>query len=437
MKILLVGNGAREHAIAAALKRNRECQLYCFATANNPGIAGLAEDIKIGDPDRVEEVVDYAKHIDPEMAWIGPEAPLEKGLADYLDVIDVSSVGPKKELARIETSKGFARDLLSEYEIPAYPKYEYFGSMKGIKEFLSELDMNVVLKPDGLTGGKGVKVFGDHFRTSSEALDYCREVLEIQGRIVIEEKLVGQEFSLMSFCDGEHIAHMPAVQDNKRAYENDEGPNTGGMGAYSMPDHSMPFLDQADIEAAQEINFKVMRALRAKYGQNYKGVLYGGFMAVGNGVKVIEYNARLGDPEAMNICTLLESDLVEISRGIINGDLDQKEVKFANKASVCKYAVPEGYPDDPVKGKAIDVSGVDQSKVTLYYASVDQTEEGLMLGGSRAVGVVALDDDLYQAEKIVEEQILKIKGPVFHREDIGRKDLIEKRIKMQAELRNS
>ena len=435
MKILLIGNGAREHAIAAALKRNKECELYCFASANNPGILELAEDIKIGDPNSVEEVVDYAKHIEPEMAWIGPEAPLEKGLADYLAVIDIPCIGPKKELAQIETSKGFARDLLVEYNIPAYPKYKNFDSLEGIEDFIEELDMDIVLKPDGLTGGKGVRVVGDHFKTKEEALDYCKEVVEGQGKIVIEEKLVGQEFSLMSFSDGEHIQHMPAVQDNKRAYENDEGPNTGGMGSYSMPDHSMPFLDQEDIETAQEINFKVMRALHAKYGEPYKGILYGGFIAVADGVKLIEYNARLGDPEAMNICTLLESDLLEISRGIVNGDLDQKEVRFANKASVCKYAVPEGYPDDPVKDKLIDVSAVDQKKVTLYYASVDQTPEGLMLKGSRAVGVVALDDDLYKAEKIVEEQILKIKGPVFHRKDIGRQDLVEKRIKMQEEIR--
>jgi len=435
MKVLLIGNGAREHAIAKALKRNKECQLYCFGTANNPGILELAEEIKIGDPNSVEEVVDYAKQIEPEFCFIGPEAPLGEGLADYLAVIDIPCVGPKKDLAQIETSKGFTRDLLEEYNIPASPKYKNFDAMDGIDGYIEELDMNIVLKPDGLTGGKGVKVVGDHFKTKLEALDYCKEVLESDGKIVIEEKLVGQEFSLMSFCDGEHIAHMPAVQDNKRAYENDEGPNTGGMGSYSMPDHSMPFLDQEDIDNAQEINFKVMRALRAKYGEGYKGILYGNYMAVKEGVKIIEFNARFGDPEAMNVCTLLESDLVEICKGIINADLDQKEVKFANKASVCKYAVPEGYPDDPIKDKLIDVSDVDQKKVTLYYASVDQTDEGLILKGSRAVGVVALDDDLYEAERTVEEQILKIKGPVFHRKDIGRRDLIEKRIKMQEEVR--
>ncbi|MBU0671269.1 phosphoribosylamine--glycine ligase, partial [Patescibacteria group bacterium] len=433
---LIIGNGAREHAIAWALKKNPEAQLYCLATANNPGILELAEDIKIGDYNNVEEVLAYAKEVEPEFCFIGPEAPLEKGVADALCETSIPCIGPKKELAQLETSKGFTRDLMEEYKIPASPKYKRFKVEEGIPEYIDELKMNIVLKPDGLTGGKGVKVVGDHFETKEEAIEYCKEVIDGQGEIVIEEKLVGQEFSLMSFTDGENIIHMPAVQDNKRAFNDDEGPNTGGMGSYSMPNHSMPFLNDEDIEEAREINVKTTKALKDKFGIPYRGILYGGFIAVKDGVRLIEYNARLGDPEAMNIMTLLASDMVELCRGIVDGDLNKRVVEFKNVATVCKYAVPDGYPDSPVKGEKINVSEVDTSRVNMFYASVDETDEGLMLGGSRAVGIVAEADNLYEAEKICEEEINKIKGPVFHREDIATKPLIEKRIKMQEEVRS-
>lgn len=430
MRILLIGNGAREHAIAYKLKENKEVELYVFASANNPGIMKLAAGTQIGDLEDVSAIVAYAQKIKPNYAWIGPEAPLAVGVVDALARINIPAVGPIKQLALLETSKSFTRDLLVKNDILAYPKYKTFISEKGLEEFCRSLEKFVV-KPDGLTGGKGVKVQDDHFQTVNEGANYAKECIQKDGKVIIEEKLIGQEFSLMSFADGKHLAHMPAVQDHKRAYVDDKGPNTGGMGSYSCANFSLPFLKAGDMEAAQKINQQVLEALG-----DYRGVLYGNFIATKNGLKIIEYNARFGDPEAMNVLLILKTDLSKIGQAIVDGNLDKLPVEFENKATVCKYVVPEGYPEKPVKNQAIDVSQVDQNKVKLFYASVDLKDNQLFLKGSRAVGVIAKADTLEQAEKIVEQEIVKIKGPVFHREDIGTAALINKRVKMMEEIRH-
>jgi fusion protein PurCD len=429
MRILLIGSGAREHIIAKKLKDNPATKLFVFASNNNPGILELAQDMQVGDLKNNEEILKYATKIKPDIAWIGPEVPLAQGIVDLLTALDIDCVGPFKDLAQIETSKSFTRNLLVEYDIPAYPQFKVFSSEEGLKDFIDSLKA-FVIKPDGLTGGKGVQVQGDHFKDFREALPYMRELISKGESFVIEEKLIGQEFSLMSFCDGLHIQHMPAVQDHKRAYEDDQGPNTGGMGSYSCADHSLPFLKDEDIAEAQKINEQVLIAL-----PGYKGILYGGFIATKNGVKLIEYNARFGDPEVMNLLTVLKTDLTDISEAISKGELDQIEVEFENKATICKYVVPEGYPEKPVKDETIDISRIDQNKVDTYYASIDQKEDKLYLKGSRTLGIVAKADTLAEAEKIVQTEIEKVKGPVFFRKDIGTEELINKRIKMMEELR--
>jgi phosphoribosylamine--glycine ligase len=284
-------------------------------------------------------------------------------------------------------------------------------------------------------GGKGVKVSGDHLHSHDEALDYCTKLVNRGGSFVVEEKLIGEEFSLMSFCDGEHLAHMPPVQDHKRAYEGDEGPNTGGMGSYSDADHSLPFLTDDDISHAQQTNETTAQALKKEFSEGYKGVLYGGFIATADGVKLIEYNARLGDPEAMNVLPLLESDFVEVCHGIVNGNLDERNVSFSRRATVCKYAVPEGYPDSPVKGEPIDVSFVTDTS-QLYYASVDMKDGTLIEAGSRTVAYVGIAGSLVKAEAKAGAEISKVRGPLFHRTDIGTTELIQKRVEHMKTLRN-
>ena len=342
MNILIVGSGAREHAIARALHNSpKQKTLYCLASNNNPGLKNLCFDIQVVDINNNETILKYARENNIYLAIVGPENPLANGVSDVLAKAGIRVVGPSREHSKIESSKSFARDLLLEYKIPACPKYSVFESIKGVQEFLNDLGSDFVVKYDGLAGGKGVKVSGDHLHSHKEALGYCDQLIQKGGKFVIEEKLIGQEFSLMSFCDGNCLKHMPAIQDHKRAFEGDLGPNTGGIGTYSDANHSLPFLTKSEIKEAQKINNLTAAALKNKYGYGYKGVLYGGFIATSQGVKLIEYNARFGDPEAMNVLSLLESDFIDICIGIADGKLKNIDVNFLRKASVCKYAVPQ------------------------------------------------------------------------------------------------
>ena len=435
VKILVIGSGAREHAIIRSLnKSKKEKKIFCLASNNNPGISDICKEIKIIDINDAQLIKEYSIKHNINIAIIGPENPLAYGVADSLWDAGIGVIGPKKNLAQIETSKSFTRNLLREYKIPGCPKFKTFTNMEGVKDFLSILGENYVVKYDGLAGGKGVKVAGDHLHSHEEALSYCRELIESGGHFVIERKLIGEEFSLMSFCDGENLVHMPAVQDHKRAYENDTGPNTGGMGTYSDSDHSLPFLEKNHIESAQKINEKTAKALKHKFGEGYKGILYGGFIATNAGVQLIEYNARFGDPEAMNVLSILDSDLIEICEAIISESLNNTKIIFKNSATVCKYAVPDGYPDDPIKGHQIDVSKV-KNKNMLFYASVENKNDSLIQIGSRAIAIVGHGETIWEAEEIAEKDILKVKGPLFHRKDIGTTELIQKKINHMSSLK--
>ncbi len=435
-KILLVGSGAREHAIACAIARSpQQPELLVFASSINPGIKDLASEMHVGDITDQEAVAKWGKDTQADLAIVGPEAPLETAVADALWEVGIPVVGPKQELAQLETSKAFTRDLLTNYGVGGSPKYKCFDSMDGVEPFLQELGELYVIKANGLMGGKGVKVAGDHLHSHSEALEYCQELVDVGAEFVIEEKMIGVEFSLISMCGGKTLMHFPAVQDHKRAYEGDKGPNTGGMGSYSDADHSLPFLSADDVNTAREFNEKVAAALIEKTGQPYKGVLYGGFMATVQGVMIVEYNARFGDPECLNLLTLLESDFVEILEAVVADTLDGIEAACKPFASVCKYAVPEGYPDKPLKGFNFDMSGV--QGVSTYLGAVDVKDGKLVGTGSRTIAVVALGSDIKSAETQAESQILELKGPLFHRKDIGTEELLDQRIQTMATIRGN
>jgi len=437
--ILLIGNGAREHAIAEAIMRSpQNPRLFSFMKSNNPGIASLSEKIKIGSYSDLDAITGFAKENKIDFAVIGPEDPLNNGVVDALAKADVPSVGPTKSLARLETSKSFTRNLVNKYKISGNPKYKVFLAMDGVEKFLNELE-GIVLKPDGLTGGKGVMVQGDHFSTKKEALKLCEQILGGGSSVIVEEKFDGEEFSLQCLCDGKTVVGTPLVQDHKRRFDGDKGPNTGGMGSYSLPDHSMLFLKSSDIEAGLEITRQVAAALSKETGSPYKGIMYGGFIATKNGVKLLEYNARFGDPEAMNILPLLKTDFVEICWHVIDGTLDKIKIEFEHKATVCKYVVPKSYglpadhPDAASSKAKIEVDDV--GKARLYYSSIDKKEDGLYLSSSRAIGIVGIADTLEEARKIAEEGVKAIKGPVAYREDIGTDTLIQKRIDHMQKIR--
>ncbi len=439
MKVLLIGSGAREHAIAEAFRRNKAAELYSYMKSKNPGISSLSKNIEIGSYSDLEKIKKFALKNEIELAFIGPEDPLNLGVVDALEGEGINAVGPTKLMARLETSKSFTRELLQKYNIDGNPNFKVFNKNNSdeIKYFMNELD-GVVVKPDGLTAGKGVKVQGDHFNTKREALDYCKEVLESHPAVIVEEKLDGEEFSLQCLTDGKTVIATPPVQDHKRAYENDFGPNTGGMGSYSCENHLLPFLKKEHINKALEITKKVAKAIYEETGLYYKGVMYGGFILTKNGVKLVEYNARLGDPEAMNVLPLLKTDLIGICHAIITQELSRIKIEFEKKATVCKYAVPNGYPDNPLKNEKIEVikntrtksgtNSVGNGKAKVYYASVEQRNNELYMTGSRAVAFLGIGENLEEAEKIAEEAVSNVKGKVFHRKDIGTKALIGKRV---------
>lgn len=439
VKVLLIGNGAREHAIAEAIVRSHhKPALFSFMKSNNPAIAELSSAVRIGSYDNLNDINTFAGENGIDFAVIGPEDPLNNGVADSLKRIGIPSVGPTKQLARLETSKSFTRDLLDKYGIPGNPRYGVFTAMEGIKEFIDHLD-GVVIKPDGLTGGKGVLVQGDHFDTKEEALERCREILSTHPIVIVDEKLEGEEFSLQCLSDGISVVVTPPVQDHKRRFVDDKGPNTGGMGSYSSEDHSLPFMTVADVAEGLAITQKVADALYRETGEYYKGVMYGGFIITKSGVKLLEYNARFGDPEAMNILPLLKTDFIDLCRAIIDGTLDQLDVEFEKKATVCKYVVPKGYglpadhPDGQSTSAKIGIDAVQDAR--LYYASVDKRDDGLYMSMSRAIGVVGISDDLESAEQIAERAVASIHGPVDHRPDIGTKRLIQRRIDHMKKVR--
>jgi phosphoribosylamine--glycine ligase len=436
--ILIVGSGAREHAIAAALARSSSRpKLACFSGARNPGIASLCSAYSIGSITNPAEVAAFAREQHATMAVIGPEAPLAAGVADALWAAKVPVVGPTQSLARIESSKGFARELLVKYKIPGNPFFQRFASLDGLEEVFARFSNRHVIKDDGLAGGKGVKVCGDHLLSLEDSFAYCRELVAHGHPFVVEEMVEGEEFSLMSFCDGKTLRHMPAVQDHKRAYEGDKGPNTGGMGTYTDTDHKLPFLQDADIASAQEINQRVAMALKEECGAPYQGILYGGFMATRDGVKLIEYNARFGDPESLNLLPLLETDLVVICRAIMNTTLTDCVVSFAPKASVCKYVVPEGYPDNPRKGDVVLLPADLPEGVTTYLSAVDVKNGELIATGSRTLAVVGTAATISEAEAACERVVRQIPGPFFHRADIGTGPSIARRVEHMKAVRSA
>lgn len=437
MNVLIIGSGAREHAIAKALSRSLSTpKLFCCGTARNPGILALTQDYWVGSISDPKPLLNQVLQWRIDLAIIGPEAPLEQGIADVLWDNGIPVVGPKKNLAQIESSKAFTRNLMHDYNIPGLPKYKIFASMHGIEDFLLELGAdNYVVKANGLMAGKGVKVAGDHLHSISEALIYCQEIFDQGQKLVIEEKLIGQEFSFMCFSDGACLVPMPLVQDNKRAFDDDEGPNTGGMGSFSAADHSLPFLKQEDLDRAFKINQQVVQALMDKLQDKYIGILYGGFIATAKGVYVIEFNARFGDPEALNVLSILESDFLELCLSLVKGTLNIEQVQFANKATVCKYAVPEGYPDYPLTNVAIDINDILDPKY-LYLAAVNLVGDTLYATGSRTAAYVGVANTRTEAEQIAELEINRIKGPLYHRKDIGTDSLINKRIDDMRRLRD-
>lgn len=437
MKVLLVGGGAREHAMAEALARsNSKPKIFAWMkNVLNPGIEALAHRAKVGLS--YYDILVFAEECQVDLAIIGQEEQLHCGIVDALEEMGIATVGPKQELARLETSKSFARALMEKYHIPGCPKFAVFKTTHHLEKYFNE-NMPVVLKPDGLTGGKGVMVQGEHFETTAEALKICKEILAEHQTVVIEEKLEGEEFSLQCFCDGLNVAPMPPVYDHKRLFVGDTGPNTGSMGSYSCACHLLPFLAPDELNRAVEIVRQTTSALLRETGWFYRGIICGGFMVTADGVKLIEFNTRFGDPEAINVLPIMETDFLEVCQAVVECTLNRLNIKFKPLATTVKYVVPVNYglPEDQRHLTSSDIIRIGNlGKAKLYYASVYRDKTELRLTSSRALAVLGISPDLAEAEKIADQAACNIAGPVTYRPDIGTTELIAKQVRHMKRIR--
>ncbi len=442
MRVLIVGNGAREHAITSAISKSGDSKIYAYMGAANPGIARLCADYAVGDTLNPQKVREYARKNGVEIAVIGPEAPLGSGVSDSLEDDGILCVGPRQKPAMLETDKSFARPLMKKHKISGCPEFGVFDNPDDACGYIDDFGKDLAIKPAGLTGGKGVAIMGEHFDAEG-AKEYVREIFSTKmgkiPKVVLEERLIGEEFTLQGFVDGKKVVGAPMVQDHKRAYDGDTGPNTGGMGSYTDSGYILPFLSKKDYDDGLKIMEKTIKAVKKETGESYRGFLYGQFMATRDGVKVIEYNARLGDPEAMNILSIIDSDMLGACVGIGGGNLSPDDVRFAKKATVCKYLVPKGYPTNPLKNLEISV---DEKRIKAaggipYYASVREENGKILTSNSRAVAVVGIAGTIRDAEMVAEKCMGYVAGELTHRRDIGTELLVQKRIDHMKAIRSS
>jgi len=441
LKILVVGGGAREHAICDAVFRSKNSELYSVMSNLNPGIKMISKDYLIEKETNLKKVVEYADEKEIDLAIIGPEAPLEAGIVNEFNKAGIKACSPTKEASKIETDKEWMRNLLKKYNIPGQLKCETFKDERKAQKFIEDLNGEVAIKPIGLTGGKGVRVAGDHFNGIDEAMTYVKDVINKkiggQAKVLIEEKAIGEEFTLQAFSDGFTILPLHAVQDHKRLLPGDKGVNTGGMGSYSCDNGLLPFLSKSEFEEGAAILQKIIEALNEE-GCRYIGPIYGQYMLTVEGPKIIEINARFGDPEAMNVLPLLETDFTDICTAMNNGNLNDKKLKINKKSTVCKYVVPEGYGVKSLVGEKVyvDEKAIYSTGSRLFYASVNKGNDYVYTTSSRSLAVVGISDNLSDAENICEQALKHVKGDhIFIRHDIGKPELIEKRIKHMNKLR--
>ena len=440
MKILTIGGGGREHAAVEALHRSG-AEIYAVMKNMNPGIAKRSAKYLLCDEKNIPEICRFAKENGVGYAFVGPEAPLEAGIVDALEKDGVRCASPTKAAARIETSKTFMRELVEKHGIKGNLEFAHFDNATDAEAYLKGVSHEIVVKPVGLTGGKGVKVQGEHLHGLEETMGYVREIFDnnIGGAgVILEERAVGEEFTQMVFCDGKRIVPLPLVQDHKRAYEGDVGPNTGGMGSYTDADHLLPFITEDERAKALGILQDIVDAM-AKEGCPYRGTMYGQFMLTVDGPKIIEINARFGDPEAMNVLTVLDTGFADICRMMADGRLEG-DVKFQRKATVCKYVVPRGYGVKSESGHEItvDEDAISKCGAVAYYANVDVKDGKLVTGTSRSVGVVRVADTLEEAEANCEKALKHVEcDAIFVRHDIGTRALVQKRVDHMRELRSA
>lgn len=419
MRILLIGGGGREHALAWKLAQSDKVEKI-FAAPGNPGIAMLKKcsciDLKLDD---LEKVADYAEEESIDLTVVGPEATLVAGIADVFKRRGLPVFGPSKAAAQLEGSKAFSKELMAKYNIPT-AFFKICEDMETAKAYVKEKGAPIVVKADGLASGKGVVVA----MTEEEALEAIKKMMgdhkfgNAGARVVLEEYMEGEEASLLAFTDGKTVVPMLAAQDHKRIFDNDQGPNTGGMGTYAP---APVMTDILRLKATERILKPVVAAM-AKEGTPYQGCLYAGLMIKDDVIKVVEFNCRFGDPETQVVLPLLESDLAEIMLACATGTLDQADVAWSDKAAVCVVMASGGYPESYETGKVITgLAEADaQENTVVFHAGTKNAAGSIVTAGGRVLGVTAVDDNIRAARDRAYAAVENIKfDGAFYRKDIA------------------
>lgn len=418
MNILVIGGGGREHALVSTLAKScKVAKIYCVP--GNPGIAAIAECVDLDIADN-ELLCRFAQEKSIGLTVVGPEAPLMNGIVDHFAANGLRAFGPTRAAAEIEGSKSFAKDLMRKYHIPT-AAYAVFSSPDAAKDYVRQQGAPIVIKADGLAAGKGVVVA----MTEAEALAaidtiLCQQAFGQAGsQVVIEEYMEGEEASLLTFTDGYTVRPMVAAQDHKRIFDGDKGPNTGGMGAYAPAPVITPALLDTIIETILQ---PVVNAMTSE-GRNYKGCLYLGLMMTKSGPKVVEFNARFGDPETQVVLPLLASDLVDVLEACIDGSLAECDLIWHNRSAVCVVLAAGGYPGEYRKGDVIH--GIAEAEATggmVFHAGTAHSDGQLVTAGGRVLGVTGVNDTVasainqaYQAVEKIQFEGMQYRTDIAHR----------------------
>jgi phosphoribosylamine--glycine ligase len=432
LRALLIGGGGREYAIALSIVKSGT-ELIVLSHNRNPGLLRIARKVVIGDENDRVWVLENALRMKPDYVFIGPESPLAAGITDTLLEKGLKVFAPSSTAARLETSKSFCREFMRENGIGGNVDSTPFSDPESAEEFVRGIDYDFVIKPDGLTGGKGVVVQGIHFRTREEGMKIIREYLSSgAGKILVERRMIGEEFSLQAFAFGRKISFLPVVQDYKRARENDEGPNTGGMGSICFSERGLPFITPETLEGAKGIMTKFVNRLAEK-GVDYVGPIYGGFISTSDGPKLLEINARLGDPEAINVLALMENSIVDVASGMYNEQ--DVRMEFRDRVNVLRYIVPVGYGERPLPSTiSIEEEKILLRGLRIFYASVNKRGKGLMQTSSRSLALLSEGRELGEAVARFDGIASLIRGKYFMREDIGTEEMIGKKKRFMDEV---
>jgi phosphoribosylamine--glycine ligase len=418
MRVLIVGSGGREHAIAMSVRKSPKVdKIYC--APGNAGIGQIAECVPIGAME-FDKIVAFAKEEKIDLTIVGMDDPLVGGLVDELEKAGIRTFGPRKNAAILEGSKAFSKDLMKKYHIPT-AAYENFDNPEDALKYLETASFPIVLKADGLALGKGVLICN----TLEEAKEGVKSIMEDKkfgtagNRMVIEEFMTGREVSVLSFVDGRTIKIMSSAQDHKRAKDGDQGLNTGGMGTFSPS----PFYTEEVDDFCKKYIYQATVDAMAAEGREFKGVIFFGLMLTKDGPKVLEYNARFGDPEAQVVLPRMKNDMIEVVEACIDGTLDRIDLQFEDNAAVCVVLASDGYPVAYEKG--FPIQGLEnfegKEDYFVFHAGTKKTEQGFVTNGGRVLGVTAKGTDLKDARKKAYEATEWIQFEnKYMRHDIGK-----------------